>query len=190
MKKKEPSKISIILAWIILFICLIFATALTYLKFFYEDLNDKNMEEYSTNDTQLSPVIVEALQTIVKNFNESDMVKKHQEPNIAINAYLEEGIIKVDYTKENKKTTYDFNFAVPMLTSTITKEQEEEYKNVFKIMIYACQKRLNNDINAEEITDNFYKGTSYIGLVKEEKDNNITYGIDVSKEIIEATDEE
>lgn len=189
MKEKQPSKLSIVLAWIVLLFCIISAAALTYLKFFYEDLNNKNMEEYSTNNTELSPVILEALQTIIKNFNESDMTKKYQEENIKINAYLEDNNIKVDYSKENEKRTYEFNFAVPILTSTITKEQEEEFKNIFKIMIYACQKRLDNNIDVDKITDNFYKGTPYVGLVKEEKENNITYGIDVSKNITEVTEE-
>lgn len=189
MKEKQPSKLSIVLAWIVLLFCIISAAALTYLKFFYEDLNDKNMEEYSTNNTELSPVILEALQTIIKNFNESDITKKYQETNITVNAYLENNNIKVDYSKEDKKKTYEFNFAVPMITSTITKDQEEEFKSIFKIMIYACQKRLNNNIDVDKITDNFYKGTPYVGLIREEKENNITYGIDVSKNIIEATEE-
>ena len=184
MKEKQPSKNSIILAWIILLICVILGAALTYIKLFYEESNNKNIEEYSTNNTELSPVILEALQTIVKNYNESDIVKKYKEENTNTNAYLENNIIKVDYSKEEKRT-YDFNFAVPILTSTTTKEHEEELQNIFKIMIYACQKRLNNDIDTIQISENFYKGTSYIGLIKEEKENNITYGIDVSKKITE-----
>jgi hypothetical protein len=178
-KDKKPTKTSIALAWIILIVCITLALALTYLKFFTVNKNTEN----NINESNVSPVITEALQTIVDNFNNNELINKYKEENINITATLSNTTITINYSNNEINKNYDFNFVSPLLNSKINNNDIEEFKIIYKILVYACQQRLDNYNNIDSLIDDFYNEKEVVGLTKSKEDDNIIYSIDVTKTI-------
>ena len=185
-KIKKVSKTSIIIAWILLSILIISAITITYLRFF--GTND-NLEEHPVNDTNVtSPVITEALQNIVDNFNNCNLLNDYKNQNITITASLNNDNIMIDYIGTSEKA-YNFEFHAPRLTITINTNDtievvDKEFNEIFKILIYATQSRLNNTNNIDSYITGFLNDNLEVeGLSKEINDSSITYSIDVSKVI-------
>ena len=190
MKKKDKEikpvgKAKILFAWIILLIAISSALGLSYLKFFGPNLNIEE-KPIDNNDTT-SPIIIEALNSIVNNFNESSYVQDYKNQNIDINASLNGTTIKVNYTSD-VVASYDFKFNSPNLVASINNSSLETFKIIYKIMVYANQKRLGNDNNIDLYIDNFLNNdTEVLGLTKEENNDTINFSIDVSKTIGEVS---
>lgn len=179
-KHAPPKKSSIILAWILLIILISSALTLTYLKKFGP--NDNLEERPVTNKT--SPVIAESLQKIVDNFNNSKLQNAYKDKNINIKATLNDTTIIIDYTTTITKT-YKFIFSNPILTATIDNNDITNFSDVYKILIYACQERLNNNNNNIDkyINDFIANNTKVVGLSQKKGETTVSYGIDISKVI-------
>lgn len=186
-KTKTPKKISIFFAWIVLITCIFLILGLTYLKFFAIDNDKENMQEHPVNDVQTSPIITETLQTIVNNFNKSELVNNYKNENITINATLDETTITINYISDTIQKKYIFTFNSPMLNSTITNEDANEFKIIYKILVYACQQRLNNNNNIDSILEEFYNGKEVTGLSQKTENGNLIYSIDISTSITSDT---
>ena len=177
---KSIKKRSTTLAWLLLIVLISAAIGLTYLKFFWgkvpttEDVSQKEIT---------SPVIAEALTTIIEEFNNNDTIKQYQKENIKINATLEGTTIKVTY-EDTEPKTYDFKLESPNLIISIN-SNDADFKKVFPIIVSATQKRLNNEANIEEYINNFLNNDEEVtGLSKTTIEaNKIEYSIDISKKI-------
>ena len=106
---KKVSKGAIAVAWLLLIVLIFAAGGLTYLKFFSATGELENGD--ATSGKQTSPVILEALNTIVDNFNTNKETTESKKQNIEIDAKSEGTTIKVTY----KEKTYDFKLTIPDL---------------------------------------------------------------------------
>ena len=182
---KKVSKVSITIAWILLILLIVTALAITYLKFFGPD---DNLEEHPVNDNTTSPVITEALQNIVDNFNNSDLIDNYKTKNITMTASLDNTTITINYEGVSSKT-YNFDFNSPKLTTIINKNDvaentDNEFNEIFKVLVYAVQARLNNTNNIDNYIMGFLDDSLEVeGLSKEISNSSITYSIDISKTI-------
>lgn len=180
---KKGNNISIVMAWVLLFINIGLFLFISYLKFFTNNDSSSNVIEHSVNDTKLSPVIIEELQTVIKYFNEDDEVKNYKDENIIIKAYLEDEDIKVSYKEQDNEEIFVFKFSTPLLTCSIDKDNLDMFKIIYRIMVNSCQKRLGNSDYDINLIDDFYNGNDVGGLVVETDDNKYTYGIDMTVKI-------
>ena len=180
-KVKNVSKSSIILAWILLIMLISAATGLTYLKFFGEIEIENNKE--SGNEEKISPVITQALTTIVDEFNKEENIQEYKKNNVIVNAELENTSIKVTFKNQETKI-YTFKIEIPNLIVDTT-SNDQEFEKIFTLMVYACQKRLNNNTDIDEHIKSFLEdGREIVGLSKKNIEaNKIEYIIDISKKI-------
>lgn len=182
---EKVSKVSITIAWILLILLIVAALSITYLKFFGP--NDK-LEEHPVNDNTTSPVIIEALQNIVDNFNNSDLIDNYKTENITMTASLDNTTITINYEGVSSKT-YNFDFNSPKLTTIINKNDtventDNEFNEIFKVLVYAVQARLNNTNNIDNYIMGFLNDSLEVeGISKEISDSFIAYSIDISKTI-------
>jgi len=172
----------IIIAWIILFISTSLALVLTYLKLFPEN---NNIEEKPVNESS-SNAIHNALKDITTNFNQnSNLLEYSENNNIVLKASLNNYSIFISYVTDIS-TTYEFTYNDLCLNITInnTEEEKNKFNIVYKFLIEAVQKRLNNIKNIDNIINEFLNtNINYDGLTKLELENKITYQINITKKI-------
>lgn len=183
---KKVNKVSIVIAWILLIMLIVSTIVITYFKL--SEPND-NLEEHPVNDNNAtSPAITESLQKIVDNFNNSSLLENYRTQNIAIIASLDNTTIIISCTGTSSKT-YNFEFNSPTLTTVINTMDTDEnvdvdFNDIFKILVYAIQTRLNNTKNIDDYITGFLNDNLEVeGLSKEINDSSITYSIDISKTI-------
>lgn len=176
MEKGQKKSNKVVFAWIILILLVIIAGSLTYLKFFY------TKEKETENKEELTPKIQKELQKIVDNFNNSELVKEKTKENITIKSKLENNVITVEYESSERKEEYNYTFNNLILIIE-TDNDDNIFKEIFKIMIYAVQKRLGNENNIDNLIEGFINNTMEVdGLYRETIEaNKITYNIDITK---------
>lgn len=181
-EKNPVKKSKIIIAWLVLIILILSTLGLTYIKFFGKN---ENIEEYPIdegNKESTSPVITKALQTIVNNFNNNELIQQYQKNGTTMKASLNEENLLVEVTETNNM--YSFNFEIPNLMIEIDQKNKEEFELIFKVLIYANQERLKNTNNIDNYVDGFINNNLDVeGLSRKEIDNLISYSIDISKTI-------
>lgn len=177
--QKEKNKT--LLAWIILTALIITTLTLTYIKYFSYPNN--NIEERPINESS-SNAIHTALNEITSNFNENNKVKEYElENNLTIKAVVNNYSIFISYI-DNTTTTYEFKYEDLKLNIIINNQDEEKFNIVYKFLIEAVQKRINNNNDIGELIDNFLTtDINYEGLLKEEKNNTIKYQINITKKL-------
>ena len=176
MEKGQKKSNKVVFAWITLILLVIIAGSLTYLKFFY------TIETNAENNEELTPAIQNKLQKIVDNFNNSELVKEKTKENITIKSKLENNVITVEYESSERKEEYNYTFNNLILIIE-TDNDNNIFKEIFKIMIYAVQKRLGNENNVDNLIEGFINNTMEVdGLYRETIEaNKITYNIDITK---------
>lgn len=176
MEKGQKKSNKVVFAWIILILLVIIAGSLTYLKFFY------TIETEAENNEELTPAIQNELQKIVDNFNNSELVKEKTKENIAIKSKLENNVITVEYESSERKEEYNYTFNNLILIIE-TDNDNNIFKEIFKLMVYAVQKRLGNENNVDNLIEGFMNNTMEVdGLYRETIEaNKITYNIDITK---------
>ena len=177
-ESKIVKKKSTTLAWIALLVLLTAAGALSYLKFF-ANIEPNPTQEEPKQET--SSVVTEALTTIVNNFNSNKEIAELEKNNIKISAKVNKEEIDITYIEKEPKI-YNFSLNVPNLKIT-TETNDKEFEKVFSILVYATQKRLNNEKNIDKYINDFLQDEKEVeGLYKEPKEaNEIEYSIDIGK---------
>lgn len=184
-KLKSVGKMPILLGWILLIIFVSAALGLTYLKFFGPN---ENLSEHLVEEEVVSPIITEALQSIVDNFNNSDLNSQYKDINIDMNATLNGTSIIVEYSS-GTNVEYEFTFDSPNLSVSLDDSNVDIFNVVYTIMIYANQQRLGNNSDIDDYIVGFLDGDLDVdGLSKEVSDNTSLYSIDISKVIGGDTD--
>lgn len=179
MKQKKNKKV---IAWIMLFILIGIALALTYLKFFSVD--NINIEERPVNNSS-SNAIHNALKDITTNFNQNSKVKEYANDNIILKASVNNYSIYISYITDTT-TTYEFTYDNLCLNIVVnnTEEDKTKFNVVYQLLIEAVQKRINNTDNLDAIINNFLTtDTTYDGLSKEEVENGIAYQMNITKKL-------
>lgn len=190
-KTKQPKpvkKSSLIIAWILLILLLLSASALTYLKFYSQNQN-LTTPTVDTNQTPNEETITPpTLEQIVTNFNNSTLVAEYQKQGITLTAQQTENVLTIEYKTTTTINTYQFILYVPILTITTTEETNQlEFNEIYKNIVYAIQTSLGNNETIEEDLNQFLTNNIEIeGLTKKEIDNTTKYNIDITK-IIKST---
>lgn len=176
MEKGQKKSNKVVFAWIILILLVIIAGSLTYLKLF------NTIEIEAENNEELTPTIQNELQKIVDNFNNSELVKEKTKENITIKSKLENNVITVEYKSSERKEEYNYTFNNLILIIE-TDNDNNIFKEIFKLMVYAVQKRLGNENNVDNLIEGFINNTMEVdGLYRETIEaNKITYNIDITK---------
>lgn len=186
---KPQKKKSVVGLCLLLIILIGIALGITYLKFFYKDTTGDPI----IPEQKLTPAITSELNKIVDNINNDEIVKGKSKENINIKAELKKDTIAITYNNNNKKEEYNFKYN-NMLLEIETESADEVFNEIFKIIVRANQKRLNNTNNIDNIVDQFLNNEYEInGLYKESLEaNEITYSISIDKviKIIETKTEE
>ena len=183
-EKKPVSGFSIFIAWILLIIFLSAGVSLTYLKFFGSYFVNDDSKISSSDTDEESKVILNALDGIVKNFNENSKISEYKAQNIIIESSLDGENIVVNYNDSSNNYSYKFNFDIPVLSVSVANSENDVFKNIFTMMIYANQKRLGNEVNIDSYINGFYAGSLEVsGLSSESLDDSIKYSLDISKKI-------
>ena len=186
MKNNEEKKKSTIGLWLLLIVLLATAAGLTYLKYFY------NEKIYYPEDIKLNSEIEEQLNEITNNFNKDTLTLEKLKENIVIEAKLQNDTIVVNYKEKNITKEYNYKYNNNLLETEID-EETEIFNQIFKIMVYATQKRLKNEKREEidKYVNDFLNNENEIeGLYKEMVEANIiTYNIEITKIIKPITEE-
>lgn len=184
MKKEKNKKI---FAIILLITLTCFSFFLTYLKFFSKyATKDNNIKEVPVNNSS-SIAIHEALKTITNNFNESTSVKNYENKNnVKLNAKVNNYSIFISYTNDTT-ITYEFLYDNLNLSINVLNDNQENFHIVYKFLIEAVQKRINNTENTSEIVDDFLQnGTNYEGLSKETNGKITKYQLNITQKLKQA----
>ena len=186
MKNNKEKKTSTIGLWLLLIVLLATAAGLTYLKYFY------NEKIYYPEDIKLNSEIEEQLNEITNNFNKDTLTLEKLKENIVIEAKLQNDTIVVNYKEKNITKEYNYKYNNNLLETEID-EETEIFNQIFKIMVYATQKRLKNEKREEidKYVNDFLNNENEIeGLYKEMVEANIiTYNIEITKIIKPITEE-
>lgn len=182
MEKEQKKSNKTAFAWIILILLITIASGLTYLKYFYTTNTEADIE----NNEELTPTIQNELQKIVDNFNNSELVKEKAKENITIKSRLENNVIIVEYESSERKEEYNYTFNNLILITEIAND-DNAFKETFKIMVYAIQKKLGNENNIDNLIEGFINNTMEVeGLYRETIEaNKITYNIEITKVVKE-----
>ena len=177
---KQVKKKSIAGLCLLLIILIGIALGLTYLKFFYKDTTGVPI----IPDQKLTPEITNELNIIVDNINNDEIVKEKSKENINIKAKLNKDTITITYNNESKIEEYNFKYN-NMLLEIETENNKTAFNDIFKIIVRANQKRLNNTNNIDILVEQFLNNDYEIdGLYKESLEaNQITYNIALDKVI-------
>lgn len=177
---KQVKKKSIAGLCLLLIILIGIALGLTYLKFFYKDTTGVPI----IPDQKITPEITNELNIIVDNINNDEIVKEKSKENINIKAKLNKDTITITYNNESKIEEYNFKYN-NMLLEIETENNETAFNDIFKIIVRANQKRLNNTNNIDILVEQFLNNDYEIdGLYKESLEaNQITYNIALDKAI-------
>ena len=188
MKKKNQNNV---IAWLLLILLITASLGLTYLKFF----NQKNKNISNTPiDSQKNKDNEKKLDEIVKTINENTEVKDLEtKENIKISALRKNNSIFIEYSTEEETITYEFVCTEKTLITTIDNDEEniKIFNKVYKFLVLAIQKNLNNTEKVEEYIDDLLENnTEYnsVSITKDEKTN--TYYAEIDRELtIKNTDE-
>ena len=177
---KQVKKKSIAGLCLLLIILIGIALGLTYLKFFYKDTTGVPI----IPDQKLTPEITNELNIIVDNINNDEIVKEKSKENKNIKAKLNKDTITITYNNESKIEEYNFKYN-NMLLEIETENNKTAFNDIFKIIVRANQKRLNNTNNIDILVEQFLNNDYEIdGLYKESLEaNQITYNIALDKVI-------
>lgn len=173
------------MAWIILILLIISLLFLNYIKFFGS--KNTNIEERPVESSTTEAINI-ALKDIVKNFNNSEQVHEYAEQNIVLKATLNQYSIYINYITDTT-VTYEFSYNNLNLDITIENELEnlECFYKVYKILIYAVQKRIGNEENIDSFIDTFLKDNTnnieHDGIKKEVQEKTIHYQMNITKKI-------
>ena len=127
---------------------------------------------------------IQQLDLIVTNFNNSELLKEYQEQNIDIKASLKDNGIIVSYGDSTATMEYELIYNDSNLEITIKDEEKNYFDKIYKVLIIANQEALGNKEKYDEYIDEFLMNSRKIdGLIIENKENNITYKMDISKVI-------
>ena len=172
------------IGWILLIVLLALMAGVSYIKFMYKPTED--ITETPTN-TETSQVIITALNEIVDNFNEDTKIEEYETNGTKINATYNENSNTIFVTYEDDETiTYEFAYDNLNLIANISNDEKnlEKFKKVEEILIYAIQKRLNNEENIKEDVDAYLAGTKELEMIKTlDTDTTTTYTINITKKI-------
>lgn len=180
----KQTKSKTIFAWIILFVLIGATLILTYFKFFSAD--NSNITEIPTNNST-SNAIHKALKDITINFNQSPAVQTYNEQNnVKLNATANNFSIYISYITDTT-TTYEFTYDNLHLNIIINSNEAkaEKFNVVYKFLIEAVQKRINNTNDINEEINKFLNNDdiSYEGLTKKVVEDNVEYQMDITKKI-------
>lgn len=185
MKNKKGKEI---VAWIMLVVLLVMILIVTYIRFFgfYDYDEDK---EITNVDISSSEAIDNALNNIVDNFNADEEIVQVEDEGIKIKALLKNHSVYIYYTDmDDVTTTYEFSYGNLLLKIKIKNEEENltRFNLVYKILIKAIQKRINNDIELDEMINSHISDDIELnGITKviNDTDDVINYQIDITKKI-------
>ncbi len=179
---KTEKKKSKILGWLFLIVLITMALGVSYVKFFMNE--NKNIEEKPVENSA-SEAITKALKEITDNFNKNEKIKEYAEKNITIQATQNNNNIYILY-ETDETITYEFTYNNFLLTTTIsnTEENLKIFKQIYEILIYATQERINNKNDIEKnITAFLNDEREYTGLTKEVNQNYVTYKMNITEKI-------
>ena len=178
-----PSKGKIIMAWILLIILSACLAGLIYEKKNY------NLETKETNTEQqedkIPDIVITMLKTIVDNYNSNPTTLEYRAKSITTEAKLQDKYIIISYmdSTTNTEIKYEYDLMKHTLSSKLENTNKGVFENIFKILVMACQTRLENEIDISGRLDKFLAGEEIKGLSI--KDN--IYEIDVIEKIEDTT---
>lgn len=182
MKEKNNN----IIVWIFLVLLIICILILTYIKYFsIDNTSSKYIKEIPINESS-SIAIHNALKDITINFNENSKLKEYeQENNLELNATVNNYSIFISYIKDTT-TTYEFKYEDLFLNIVInnTEEEKEKFNIIYKFLIEAVQKRINNSNDVNEVIEMFLTNdVNFEGLSKLVDNSTIKYQMDITRKI-------
>lgn len=178
-----PSKGKIIMAWILLIILSACLAGLIYEKKNY------NLETKETNTEQqedkIPDIVITMLKTIVDNYNSNPTTLEYRAKSITTEAKLQDKYIIISYmdSTTNTEIKYEYDLMKHTLSSKLENTNKGVFENIFKILVMACQTRLENKTDITGRLDKFLAGEELKGLSI--KDN--IYEIDVIEKIEDTT---
>lgn len=178
MKQQKHKRL---IAFIMLYTLIGLALILTYIKFFTADNN--KITEIPVNESS-SNAIHTALKEITNNFNESTKVKDYANDNdITLKASINNYSLYISYIAETT-TTYEFSYKDLSLNITISNNDKEKFNEIYRLLIEAVQKRINNTTDITSFIDDFLNNDkNFDGLTKEINGDLINYKIDITKKL-------
>ena len=178
-----PSKGKIIMAWILLIILSACLAGLIYEKKNY------NLETKETNTEQqedkIPDIVITMLKTIVDNYNSNPTTLEYRAKSITTEAKLQDKYIIISYmdSTTNTEIKYEYDLMKHTLSSKLENTNKGVFENIFKILVMACQTRLENEIDISGRLDKFLAGEEIKGL----SINDNIYEIDVIEKIEDTT---
>ena len=178
-----PSKGKIIMAWILLIVLSACLAGLIYEKKNY------NLETKETNTEQqedkIPDIVITMLKTIVDNYNSNPTTLEYRAKSITTEAKLQDKYIIISYmdSTTNTEIKYEYDLMKHTLSSKLENTNKGVFENIFKILVMACQTRLENKTDITGRLDKFLAGEELKGLSI--KDN--IYEIDVIEKIEDTT---
>lgn len=180
MKEKKGKNI---VAWVLLVALVCITLILTYLRFF--SVSDTEFKEIPVNDSS-SNAIHTALKDITSNFNQNVKLKEYNEQNnVILKASLNNYSIYISYITD-VTMTYEFTYDDLCLNIIINNniEEKEKFTVIYKFLIEAVQKRINNNDDFDKIVDAFLNDDiNCDGLVKIESENVTEYQMNITKKL-------
>ena len=174
-----------LIAWILLLILISITLAITYIKYFSFDNINNNIEERPINESSSNAIHI-ALKDIVTNFNDNNKVIEYQQTNnLTLKASVNNYSIFISYI-DSTTTTYEFKYEDLFLNININNdaENEKKFNIIYKFLIEAVQKRINNSNNIDELINNFLTNDiNYDGLIKNSDNNIIEYKMNITKKL-------
>ena len=184
-KKKNKT-----VGWLLLIILILAILGLNYVKFFMneenENITETPVESANDNETEIT------LTEITDNFNNNEEIQTLKDENITVSAINKNNSIFVSYESDTV-ITYEFKYNDSNLNITIENEETnlEKFKQVYKILIDAIQKHLNNANDYKKQIDEFLKDAKeYDGLTKLVENDTVTYTVNITKQLPQETEEE
>ena len=172
------SRSKILFAWLILIILILLIFGLIYIKFFQIDTNDNNINGQNSSEVNSQ----KALEDLIDNFNNSQLLKQYKKDGIDMVAILESDKFSVEVIKGSNTNVYVFEYNYPELSCTILPDSMKEFDSLFEILLYENQKRLGNSDNIDNYVDGILNGNlNVIGFNKVVADELVAYSMDISR---------
>lgn len=198
MKKKDKvktgrSKVVVMIAWVLLLVFMISFVGIIYLKFLVgkegsnNQISENKMPEENKAEDDLSE-----LWSLMENFNNSSLRKSYLEQGVGMSASVLDNGITVMYQVDNRNKNYHFTYNNKGLEIKVNQGDEEEFYDVFRIMVHAVQGLLGNDRQVLDtyVKDFFYQDKEFKGLKKESASASIRYFIDTTVVLEDSTTRE
>ncbi len=181
MKQNNIKKL--LIGWTLLILLIILSIILSYLK--YTNIKNNKYIEETPVENSTEEAINKALSEIETNFNENSQIQELEEQGIKVHATLKNHSLYINYETDTIKT-YELNYRNLYLTIKIENKEDNinKFEKVFPILIYAIQKRINNEENIDEIISNILEGKKeYKGISKITETETITYKINITEKL-------